>query len=141
MQHAKKGSLLLTRVRAPAATNAVVQGQRALSPCCYPSLQGVHKQLVVGLSRLVICLQSNLIGQNLLGLFSNLGILGLFQLSPDRFPFVCQAHVDWLAPGGLIVMLPQKTRPTPNLGCLSWCSLTGTASFRSENAKVIFNQM
>ena len=32
----KKGSLLLTRVRAPAASNAVVRGQRALSPSCYP---------------------------------------------------------------------------------------------------------
>ena len=30
----KKGSLLLTRVRAPAASNAVVRGQRALSPRC-----------------------------------------------------------------------------------------------------------
>ena len=39
MQHAKKrGSLLLTRVRAPAATNAVVQGQRALSLSCYTNL-------------------------------------------------------------------------------------------------------
>ena len=43
-----------------------------------------------------------------------------FQLSPDRFPFSCQAYVDWLAPGGLIIMLPRETRPTPNLGCLSW---------------------
>ena len=34
----KKGSLLLTQVRAPAATNAVVQGQRALNPGCYPNL-------------------------------------------------------------------------------------------------------
>ena len=34
----KKGSLLLTRVRAPAATNTVVQGQRAPSPSCYTSL-------------------------------------------------------------------------------------------------------
>ena len=34
----KKGSLLLTRVRAPAASNAVVQGQRAPSPSCYPNL-------------------------------------------------------------------------------------------------------
>ena len=34
----KKGSLLLTRVRAPAASNAVVQGQRALSPSCYTNL-------------------------------------------------------------------------------------------------------
>ena len=120
----KKGSLLLTRVRDPATTNAVVQSQRALSPHCYPNLQGVHKQLVAGLSRLVTCLQSNLIGPKLCRLFSNLGILGLFQLSPDRFSFVLQAHVDWLAPGVLIIMLPQKTRPTPDLGCLSWCSLT-----------------
>ena len=34
----KKESLLLTRVSAPAASNAVVQGQRALSPSCYTSL-------------------------------------------------------------------------------------------------------
>ena len=34
----KKGSLLLTRVRARAASNAVVQGQRAPSPSCYTNL-------------------------------------------------------------------------------------------------------
>ena len=34
----KKGSLLLTRVRAPAASNTVVRGQRALSPNCYTNL-------------------------------------------------------------------------------------------------------
>ena len=34
----KKGSLLLTQVKAPAASNAVVWGQRALSPRCYPNL-------------------------------------------------------------------------------------------------------
>ena len=34
----KKGSLLLTRVRAPATSNAVVQGQRALSPSYYTNL-------------------------------------------------------------------------------------------------------
>ena len=34
----KKGNLLLTRVRAPAASNAVVQGQRALSPSCFPNV-------------------------------------------------------------------------------------------------------
>ena len=34
----KKGSLLLTRVRAPAASNAVVWGQRAPSPSCYTNL-------------------------------------------------------------------------------------------------------
>ena len=34
----KKGSLLLTRVRAPAASNAVVRGQRAPSPSCYTNL-------------------------------------------------------------------------------------------------------
>ena len=31
----KKGSLLPTRVRAPAASNAMVRGQRAPSPSCY----------------------------------------------------------------------------------------------------------
>ena len=34
----KKGSLLLTRVRATAASNAVVPGQRAPSPSCYTNL-------------------------------------------------------------------------------------------------------
>ena len=34
----KKGSLLLTWVRAPAASNAVVWGQRAPSPSCYTNL-------------------------------------------------------------------------------------------------------
>ena len=43
-----------------------------------------------------------------------------FQLSPGRFPFfllgICwlASIVDW------IIMLPRETRPTPNLGCLSW---------------------
>ena len=74
----KKGSLLLTRARAPAATNAVVQGQRALASDCYPNLQGVHKQLVAGLSGLVTCLQSNLIGPNLHGLFQTWAFVGFF---------------------------------------------------------------
>ena len=34
----KKGSLLLTRVRAPATSKAVVWGQRAPSPSCYTNL-------------------------------------------------------------------------------------------------------
>ena len=34
----KKGSLLLTRVRAPAASNAVVRGQIALRLSCYTNL-------------------------------------------------------------------------------------------------------
>ena len=94
----KKGSLLPTRARAPAASNALVQGQRARSPSCYPNLQGMHKWLLAGLSRLVTCLQSNSIGTNFRGLFSNLGIRGLFS-----FPFVSyQAHIDWLAPGCLM---------------------------------------
>ena len=38
MQLAKQGSLLLTRARAPAASNAVVRGQRAPSPSCYTNL-------------------------------------------------------------------------------------------------------
>ena len=37
----KKGSLLLTQARAPAASNAVVQGQRALSPSCYTKFIGL----------------------------------------------------------------------------------------------------
>ena len=36
--NSQKGSLLLTRVRAPATSNAVVQGQRAPSLSCYPNL-------------------------------------------------------------------------------------------------------
>ena len=96
----KKGTLLLTRVRAPASSNTVVRGQRAPSPSCYTNLQGEHKQLVAGLCGLVTCLQSNFIGQNFHGLFSNLGVRGLFQLSHDMFPFSYWVHVDWLAPGG-----------------------------------------
>ena len=58
----------------------------------------MHKQLVAGLSGLVTCLQSNFIGTNFRGLFSNLGILGLFS-----FPFVSYwALIDWLAPGSLM---------------------------------------
>ena len=85
----QKGKLLLTQVRAPAASHAVVRGQRAPSPNCYTNLQGVHKQLVAGLSGLVTCLQSNFIGTNFHGLFSS--------------PFVSYwAHVYWLAPGYLM---------------------------------------
>ena len=51
--------------------------------------------MVAGLSELVTCLQSNLIGPNLHGLFSNLGVRRLFSS-----PFVSYwAHIDWLAPG------------------------------------------
>ena len=98
----KKGSLLLTRVRAPATSNAVVWGQRAPSPSCYTYLQGEPKQLVAGLSRLVTCLQSNFIGPNFRGPFFKLGRSRAFQRSPDRFPFSYREHVDWLAPGGLM---------------------------------------
>ena len=58
----------------------------------------MHKQLVAGLSGLVTCLQSNFIGTNFRGLFSNLGVRGLFSS-----PFVSYwAHIDWLAPGYLM---------------------------------------
>ena len=58
----------------------------------------MHKRLVAGLSGLVTCLQGSFIGTNFYGLFSNLGVRGLFS-----FPFVSYwAHVDWLAPGGLM---------------------------------------
>ena len=58
----------------------------------------MHKQLVGDLSGLFTCLQSNFIGTNFHGLFSNLDIRGLFS-----FPFVSYwAHIDWLAPGGLM---------------------------------------
>ena len=56
----KKGSLLLTQARAPAASNAVVRGQRAPSPRFTQIYRVEHTPLVVGLSRL----QSNFIGQN-----------------------------------------------------------------------------
>ena len=58
----------------------------------------MHKRLVAGLSGLVTCLQSNFIGTNFRGLFSNLGVHGLFSS-----PFVSYwAHIDWLAPGYLM---------------------------------------
>ena len=74
----KKRSLLLTWARAPAASNAVVQGQRAQSPSCYTNLKGEHKQLVAGLSGLVTCLQSNFIGPNFLRLLFKLRRLWAF---------------------------------------------------------------
>ena len=58
--------------------------------------------MVAGLSGLATCLQSNFIGPNFHGVFSNLGICGLFQLSLDMFPFSYWAHVVWLAPGSLM---------------------------------------
>ena len=58
--------------------------------------------MVAGLSGLVTCLQSNFIGPNFRGLFFKLGRLRAFQFSSDRFPFSYWAHVDWLAPGGLM---------------------------------------
>ena len=58
----------------------------------------MHKRLVAGLSGLVKCLQSNFIGTNFPGVFSNLGVHGLFSS-----PFVSYwAHIDWLAPGYLM---------------------------------------
>ena len=58
----------------------------------------MHKQLVAGLSRLVICLQSNFIGTNFAGFCSNLGVRGLFSA-----PFVSYwVHIDWLALGYLM---------------------------------------
>ena len=62
----------------------------------------MHKRLVAGLSGLVTCLQSNFIGPNFHGLFSNLGVRGLCQLSLDMFPFSYWAHIDWMAPGYLM---------------------------------------
>ena len=58
----KKGSLLLTQVRASAATNAVVQGQKPRAQAV-TQIYRVSTQ-VVGLSRLVTSLQSNFIDQN-----------------------------------------------------------------------------
>ena len=56
----------MTRARAPAATNAVVQSEpRApVSTHIYRVLDFKHKQWVVGASGLVTCLQSNFIGTN-----------------------------------------------------------------------------
>ena len=58
----------------------------------------MHKRSVAGLSRLVICLQSDFIGTNFAGFCSNLGVRRLFSS-----PFVSYwAHIDWLAPGYLM---------------------------------------
>ena len=38
----------------------------------------------------------------LLRAFFKLGHPWAFQLSPDRFPFSYWAHIDWLAPDGLM---------------------------------------
>ena len=65
----KNGSSLLTRVSAPAATNAMERGHRALSPRCYPNLQSIHKQLVAGLSGLVTCFKAILLAQTFVGFF------------------------------------------------------------------------
>ena len=40
LQKKKKGNLLLTRARAPAATNAVVQGQKSPEPKLLPKFIG-----------------------------------------------------------------------------------------------------
>ena len=97
----KKGSLLLTQVRAFCRNQGSGAGsEKALSRGCYPNLYSMHKRLVAGLSRLVTCLQSNFIGTNFLGFFSNLGVRGLFSS-----PFVSYwAHIDWLAPGYLMAV-------------------------------------
>ena len=93
----KKGSLLPTRARAPAASIAVVQGQKAPSPSCYIHLQGEHKQLVAGLSRLVTCLQSNFIGTNFRRLLFKLRHSRPFPLSL-MFPLFPFGHllIGWL---------------------------------------------
>ena len=85
----KKGSLLLTRVRAFCRNQCSDAGsEKALSRGCYPNIQAMHKRLVAGLCGLVTRLQSNFIGSNFRRLFSS--------------PFVSYcAHIDWLAPGYL----------------------------------------
>ena len=97
----KKGSLLLTQVGAFCRDQRSGAGsEKALSRGCYPNLYSMRKRLVAGLSGLVTCLQSNFIGTNLLGLFSNLGVHGLFSS-----PFVSYwAQIDWLAPGYLMAV-------------------------------------
>ena len=93
----EKGSLLLTRVRVPAASNAVVRGQRAPSPSCYTNLYGEHKQLVVGLSGLVTCLQSNFIGPNFCRPFFKPGHSRAFQLFPiDSLFLTGRILIGWL---------------------------------------------
>ena len=46
--------------------------------------------------------ESKFIGTNFHGLFSNLGIHGLFSFPLIDSRFSYWAHIDWLAPGGLI---------------------------------------
>ena len=58
--------------------------------------------MVAGLSGLVTCLQRNFIGPNFRRLLFKLRRSWAFQLSLGRFPFSYWAHVDWLAPGGLM---------------------------------------
>ena len=85
-------------------------------------LSGIYWiQLLVGASGLVTqwVVGSKRIGYTVARQFLLAQLWG-FQLSPGRFPFfllgICwlASIVDW------IIMLPQETRPTPNLGCLSW---------------------
>ena len=78
----------------------------------------MHKRLVAGLSGLVTCLQSNFIGTNFRGPFSNLGVLELFSS-----PFVSYwVHIDWLAPGYLMGVGNLSISGEANLGPgrLSW---------------------
>ena len=75
----KKGSLLLTQVRASAATNAVVQGQKPRAQAV-TQIYRVSTQ-VVGLSRLVTSLQSNFIGQNFRMCGTFLGVSAQFLIS------------------------------------------------------------
>ena len=78
----KKGSLLLTRVRAFCRNQHSGAGsEKALSRGCYPNLYGMHKRLVAGLSGLATCLQSNFTGTNFRGLFFKPGHSWAFQLS------------------------------------------------------------
>ena len=56
--------------------------------------------------------------------FFKLGRSRVFQLSPDRLPFSYWAHIDWLAPGGLMgVVNLNHFGGNLNLGPghLSWC--------------------
>ena len=118
----KKGSLLLTQVRAPATSNAVVWGQRAPSPSYCTNLYGEHMPLVVGLSGL----QSNFIGQNF-------PVGGTFQGISAPFLIGRQRSVlSWFRwPDNH----PEVGRPTPNLSCLPWrcfCS-PHNVNYSSEN--------
>ena len=93
-------------------------GSESTEPKLLPNLYDVHKQLVAGLRGLVTCLQSNLTGPNLRGLFSNLGIRGLFSfpligsLFLARRMLIGLLQVTWWGRG----IPPFQVKPKPRSG-------------------------